>query len=692
MKKALSLAILLVLLAGFLTAAVSAHADESAPVFSLEEVSPESPYPGQEVTAKVTYPVEFGESHAGKPVKYQVEAIDQAEVGEIRCPGGACAFTLAASGEALLRFYAPVKEDTFSFTLTLTVEGMPASPPLEIRALVVESALPNSLAQLFAGLGLFAAVMAIMALGTEVVIEFGKFFLGLKAKVSAMEAFNELKKELPGQLNQLGVDNKAIAGLDPIFQGLEATLKPVGQVQDVVAQISGGMFADAYRSLQEMGAINPKSKDANQKFSALKETTKAAVRRGLFLLAQKLPLAQAKIPQIEAGLLAAIDRLQLSDVANAAQLFFTNLQTAISDHEPEWIKQWLLAQADDLVKYNQAHLLGLAEDNIFEPILGLGFDPASVQALRARFTGTMDTMSGYLLKQANTYSESIKNLLTSVEEQRNQYQSPARKIWRRLRESALRIGWAALIAGIVWMLVWKIANLWPVSLAGAAIGLQWLNAFFAGLAAGLLLWAAAGLNQRYWSPPDRLPPGDPNRNLTETLGYFLRFGAERGFNYLMGRKSSMVAALAYGEVDEGLAGRIEETNPQTLAKTLLYLDEKHQDEEVSRVRMIRVLSLIIGTYLAYRLQIDAATYLNYAIPGIEEQINAVNVSLTQSQPEQPALTVGMILTGLAASAGSKFWRDMLARLQSTREQAEEAARLVRSLKGTVADLTGGKGE
>ncbi len=690
MKKALSLAILLVLLAGFFTAGVSAQADGAPPVFTLGEAAPESPYPGQEVKVKVTYPAEFGKANEGKPVKYQLEAVGAAEVGEIRCPGE-CAFALAASGESLLRFYAPVKEDTFSFTVTLAVEGMEPSPPLEIRALVVESALPDSLAQLFAGLGLFAAVMAIMALGTEVVIEFGKFFLGLKAKVSAMEAFNELKKELPGQLNQLGVDNKAIAGLDPIFQGLEATLKPVGQVQDVVAQISGGLFADAYRSLQAMGAIDPKSKDASLKFAALKETTKAAVRRGLFLLSQKLPLAQEKIPQIEAGLLGAIDRLQLSDVANAAQLFFTNLQTAISDHEPEWTKQWLLAQADDLVKYNQAHLLGLAEDNIFEPILGLGFAPESVQALRARFTGTMETMSGYLLKQANTYSESLKNLLTAVEEQRNQYQSPARKIWRRLRDSKLHIGLAALIAGIVWMLVWKSANLWPVWLAQPGFW-AWLAAVGSGLAAGLLLFAAARITQCLFADPDGLPAGDKHRLLYKTLGYFLRFVAERGFNYLMGRKSSMVEALKYGEVDEAYRERIAETNPQTLAKTLLYLDEKHQDEEVSRVRMIRVLSLLIGTYLAYRLQIDAATYLNYAIPGIAQQINAVNINLNQLWAGQPPLTVGMILTGLAASAGSKFWRDTLARLQSSREQAEEAARLVRSLKGTVAELTGGKGE
>ena len=51
------------------------------------------------------------------------------------------------------------------------------------------------------------------------------------------------------------------------------------------------------------------------------------------------------------------------------------------------------------------------------------------------------------------------------------------------------------------------------------------------------------------------------------------------------------------------------------------------------------------------------------------------------QKEGP--TVGIVLTGLAAAAGSKFWRDLLGRLQATRGQAEEAARLVRQVKGMV---------
>ena len=67
--------------------------------------------------------------------------------------------------------------------------------------------------------------------------------------------------------------------------------------------------------------------------------------------------------------------------------------------------------------------------------------------------------------------------------------------------------------------------------------------------------------------------------------------------------------------------------------------------------------------------IDAAILLNEAVPGISAKINAMlNVSgeklhaLLPALPEGHALTAGIILTGLAANAGSAFWHDQLDRL------------------------------
>jgi len=163
-----------------------------------------------------------------------------------------------------------------------------------------------------------------------------------------------------------------------------------------------------------------------------------------------------------------------------------------------------------------------------------------------------------------------------------------------------------------------------------------------------------------------------------SLGHFIQYGIEKGFNDLRG---STQPVELYGEVDVGIREKIEAVGPTTVAQVLLERDDKHRDEEASRIRIMRVFSIIVGTVLAYWLQIDAAVYLNYAVPGIAGKINAVSIGHLPLLPDD--ITVGIVLTGLAASAGSKFWRDLLGRLQTARGQAEEAAKLVRKVKGMV---------
>ena len=75
------------------------------------------------------------------------------------------------------------------------------------------------------------------------------------------------------------------------------------------------------------------------------------------------------------------------------------------------------------------------------------------------------------------------------------------------------------------------------------------------------------------------------------------------------------------------------------------------------------------------------------MPGVSERINAALTisgqdlhNFWQVLPATNDLTAGILLTGLAASAGSNFWHDLLGRIQSAKKQAESAAKLVKQLK------------
>jgi hypothetical protein len=52
------------------------------------------------------------------------------------------------------------------------------------------------------------------------------------------------------------------------------------------------------------------------------------------------------------------------------------------------------------------------------------------------------------------------------------------------------------------------------------------------------------------------------------------------------------------------------------------------------------------------------------------------------------ITAGIILTGLAASAGSSFWHEQLSRLQAVKEVSEAAYSTIRTVQSAVADRDG----
>lgn len=89
------------------------------------------------------------------------------------------------------------------------------------------------------------------------------------------------------------------------------------------------------------------------------------------------------------------------------------------------------------------------------------------------------------------------------------------------------------------------------------------------------------------------------------------------------------------------------------------LNEKH------RITLLRIISAVIGIVIAIMLQIDTFDILGVLFPP------QVQLILTQ----QNAQIGGMLITGLAASAGSSFWHDMLGRVRNLKDTVQGASQV-----------------
>lgn len=154
-----------------------------------------------------------------------------------------------------------------------------------------------------------------------------------------------------------------------------------------------------------------------------------------------------------------------------------------------------------------------------------------------------------------------------------------------------------------------------------------------------------------------------------------------------------------------LIGRSEERNqqkPQTeikditvAARMVMELDQRHKDAATSRVRLLRTLSVIVGILLAYLLRIDSADLLAGLLP--DSTVNFLTTAMIPANDYRflffninipYGITAGIILTGLAASAGSSFWHEQLSRLQAVKEVSEAAYSTIRTVQSAVADRDG----
>lgn len=610
------------------------------------------------------------------------------------------------------------QEGNYTLVAVLTVNN---EEPIEsLEDFPVKSALPPGLARVFAGLGMFAAVMAIMAVGTEVVIDMSKVFLGMKQKVTALEAFDQLKEQLPGQLAKLGVDPKSLGKVDALL-GQLGSLRPkidaaLGLQAAASSALLAGNLGDAWQRIgdleKELKALSPKSglartiNDLQKKVGMNLGRTEADVLNDIRATAQKgveqiltrlqvlFKLDQATVDALRAAAGQQIAALT-PDMINAGAGWVNSILAEIQKHGSQWTADWLKSQANTYLAVGRDQFMGLLKSDVI-PILGaLGFAPEQTEAVEAAIGRELGNCETLLKNEAETYSLAVRNLLDAVEDMRNKMASPARKIWRRLRRSdapVLPIGVIGIILfGVALALLGSVPDpghsvattlstwpgpVWPWfgSVLGAVVVpvLIWASLIFGiGVIVSIVLYAGYAV-----------PRGDAPRIDKLSLGSYLT-GVETLLNMLTGRHDE---ANELGEVPTDVKNQIRSIEPTTVAATLLRREDKHQDEEESRIRALRVVSIVVGTILAYTLQVNALKLLEEALPGAAgfdkplipgEQLQRLWAAL------QNDLTTGILLTGLAASAGSKFWRDLLGRLQATKQQAESAAVLLRKTRKSL---------
>ncbi|MCP4429242.1 MAG: hypothetical protein GY803_32565 [Chloroflexi bacterium] len=130
-------------------------------------------------------------------------------------------------------------------------------------------------------------------------------------------------------------------------------------------------------------------------------------------------------------------------------------------------------------------------------------------------------------------------------------------------------------------------------------------------------------------------------------------------------------------------------HPKEAAGKLLEIERRDKREASSRIQQLRLSSVFVGIILAYFLQIDSADLLRDLFP---QNANFLSMALVPHDIPFFAwiggklritmydLSAGVILSGLAASAGSGFWHDQLSRLQSVKKGAEAAYTAVQNLQ------------
>ena len=145
-----------------------------------------------------------------------------------------------------------------SYTVTAQIldsNNLVVASQSEQTPLVVSEAvniLPSGVVQIFAGLAIFSAIMLIVAVGTETVIDSVKVALGLKRKISSLDALKQLGAYLPGELADFGVAQAGQKQVTTLLSEMQEVVIPATKLPDLSAAVQAGNLTEALTVLQAM--------------------------------------------------------------------------------------------------------------------------------------------------------------------------------------------------------------------------------------------------------------------------------------------------------------------------------------------------------------------------------------------------------------------------------------------------------
>lgn len=103
-----------------------------------------------------------------------------------------------------------------------------------------------------------------------------------------------------------------------------------------------------------------------------------------------------------------------------------------------------------------------------------------------------------------------------------------------------------------------------------------------------------------------------------------------------------------------------------IAVKLATLRERYASSQKQRITILRSLSAAIGIILAFLLQINTFDLLGSLFS--ENVLRSLNTPV--------GYYGGIVMTGLAASAGSSFWHDMLGRVRNIKDTIKQVEKIV----------------
>jgi hypothetical protein len=139
----------------------------------------------------------------------------------------------------------------------------------------------------------------------------------------------------------------------------------------------------------------------------------------------------------------------------------------------------------------------------------------------------------------------------------------------------------------------------------------------------------------------------------------------------LNRIAKDVAESAAKALEEmGLQEQVDTTRKEAAIK-LAILRERYAASTKQRITILRTLSGLIGIVIAFALQLNTFDILgSFFSPQVAASLGTPLGQIG-----------GTVITGLAASAGSSFWHDMLGRVRNLKDTAKQVEQVVAGKEG-----------